>query len=603
MNKNNSKEIGRFRFVLMSTAILTYLTIVFGGIQRIALESYACPTWLNCYSTWFPILKTLSLSSFLHLIANTLTGPSIYIASFFAYIHYKNIKWIYRPMIIASFLLSIQIMLGAYLASSGSFQYSRIIHYALALLILGAVTTATVMAYVLKFDPNQKDRLLFQSQFSKMAKWVLIFIFIILFSGSVLSNSDVNFSCSYWPLCDWNTLSFDSLAWLNIFHRLAVGVGVVLMLRLLIQAWRSQRTQRAILTAVTTTVVLYFSQAFVGALLSLREFKTYLLVLHEATSAAVFASAIILFMFVGLAARTAEEEDTEISIAINHKQRAKDLLALTKPIVVLLLLFTTYAGMVIGAKSLPSLELSFWTMLGGALAAGGSGAVNQYIDRNIDQKMTRTAKRPIPSGRMTAAEGLAFGVALLFISFYIMAGFVNLLAAMLSLAGMIYYVLLYSIILKTTTVQNIVIGGGAGAIPPLVGWAATTGGLSFGAWYLFLIVFMWTPPHFWALALVRTKDYAKAGIPMLPVVRGEKVTRLQIFVYTILLVIITIMMFFFGLAGKIYLVFTSLLGLWLIYIAWGVWKKGGNKIAWKMYRYSSMYLAFLFIVMMVDSLI
>ena len=210
---------------------------------------------------------------------------------------------------------------------------------------------------------------------------------------------------------------------------------------------------------------------------------------------------------------------------------------------------------------------------------------------------------PSPAGRLTPAEGLAFGVALLLASFYLLTAFRQLPAALLSLAGMIYYVLLYSIFLKKTTVQNIVIGGGAGAIPPLVGWAAATGSLNFPSLFLFAVIFMWTPPHFWALALVRSKDYARAGVPMLPVIRGEKETRWQILIYTIELVVLTLLLPVLGLGGVVYLVGAGMLGVWLLAAAWKVWKEGGNKLAWKMYRYSSMYLAFLFFVLMVDRLL
>ncbi len=286
-----------------------------------------------------------------------------------------------------------------------------------------------------------------------------------------------------------------------------------------------------------------------------------------------------------------------------EKGLAKDLLMLTKPIVVALLLVTTYAGMVIGARAWPSISLTFWTLLGGFMAAGGSGAVNQYIDRIDDGKMQRTQKRPIPAGRLTPAEGLAFGVALLLSSFFLLTAFVNFTAALLSLAGMIYYVLLYSIFLKKTTVQNIVIGGGAGAIPPLVGWAAATGSLNFPSLLLFAVIFMWTPPHFWALALVRQKDYARAGVPMLPVIRGEKETRWQILIYTVELIVLTLLLPVLGLGGVVYMVGAGVLGAWLLAAAWKVWKQGGNKLAWKMYRYSSMYLAFLFFVLMLDRLL
>jgi protoheme IX farnesyltransferase len=180
---------------------------------------------------------------------------------------------------------------------------------------------------------------------------------------------------------------------------------------------------------------------------------------------------------------------------------------------------------------------------------------------------------------------------------------VNFLAALLTLAGIVYYVLLYSILLKKTTVQNIVIGGGAGAIPPLVGWAAATGHLNVPSLFLFAVIFMWTPPHFWALALVRQKDYARAGVPMLPVVRGERETRWQIFLYTVELVALTLLLPLFGLGGGIYLVAAAVLGAGLLYSAWKVWKGSGNKVAWTMYRHSSMYLAFLFVALMIDALL
>jgi len=288
---------------------------------------------------------------------------------------------------------------------------------------------------------------------------------------------------------------------------------------------------------------------------------------------------------------------------LNLRQRLKDFFALTKPLIVLLLLTTTYAGLVMGQGKIPGFSLTFWTLLGGGLAAGGSSALNQYIDRNLDQLMHRTAKRPLAAGRMTPAEGLSFGLAICLSGIYILAGFVNFMAALLALVGDLYYVILYSIFLKKATVQNIVIGGGAGAIPPMVGWAAATGILNAQAWMLFAIIFFWTPPHFWALAIVRARDYARAGIPMLPVVRGEKETRWQIFIYSLGLVALTLLMPLLGMAGSIYLGASLLFGGGLIYAAWRVYRTEGNKVAWRMYRYSSMYLAFIFLALMIDAVI
>src|SRR5688572_28921097 len=184
-----------------------------------------------------------------------------------------------------------------------------------------------------------------------------------------------------------------------------------------------------------------------------------------------------------------------------------------------------------------------------------------------------------------------------------MAGFVNFLAALLSLVGILYYVLFYSVWLKKATVQNIVIGGGAGAIPPMVGWAAATGHLGLAAWILFAIIFMWPPPHFWALAIVRMKDYERAGVPMLPVVRGELETRRQIFIYTLELIAVTLLLPILDLAGNFYLIASLVLGGALIYAAWAVWKQGGNQVAWRMYKWSSTYLVFIFLAIMIDAVL
>ena len=217
--------------------------------------------------------------------------------------------------------------------------------------------------------------------------------------------------------------------------------------------------------------------------------------------------------------------------------------------------------------------------------------------------MTRTAKRPIPAGRLTPAEGLAFGVSALLISFYLMAGLVNMLAALLTLAGMVYYVVLYSILLKRRSVQNIVIGGGAGAIPPLVGWAAATGELNLAAYFLFLIIFLSTPPHFWALALTRKNEYALADVPMMPVAMGEEVTKKLIFQYSIVLVATTILMWLLGLAGWLYLIGAAILGAYLLQLAWRVWKIGRNRVYYKMYRHSNYYLLLLFLFLAIDSVL
>jgi protoheme IX farnesyltransferase len=273
----------------------------------------------------------------------------------------------------------------------------------------------------------------------------------------------------------------------------------------------------------------------------------------------------------------------------------RDYLTLTKPKVQSLLLFTTVTTMYVAGA--PSLGLVFLTCLGGALSAGGAGAINHAIDRDIDRMMARTASRPVAAGRISPAAAIAFGAALGCASFLLLALTVNPLAAALSLAGLFGYVFVYTLWLKRATPQNIVIGGAAGAVPPLVAWAAVTGGLSGLAFFMFAIVFFWTPPHFWALSLLMKDEYAKAGVPMLPVVRGEEETRRQILLYTVLLYAVTQLPFCAGGLGVAYLVPSMLLGAAFIYFAARLLRTRERRWALRTYLFSLAYLALLFLSM------
>jgi protoheme IX farnesyltransferase len=268
--------------------------------------------------------------------------------------------------------------------------------------------------------------------------------------------------------------------------------------------------------------------------------------------------------------------------------------------VITLLILTTLAGMLITPAGLPPAALIFWTLLGGWLMASGAHAINCYLDRDIDRLMGRTSRRPLPSQRIPAWHALALGIVLGTLAFAILAIFVNLLAAALALAGLLYYVFVYTLWLKRTSMHNIVIGGGAGAFPPLVGWAAATGGLTLPAVFLFAIVFYWTPPHFWALALIRERDYARAGVPMLPVVAGDAETRWQILLYTLLMFMLTLMLTPLQIMGLPYLGMALALGaLFLRYVV-RLLHDGTPGAAWGLYRFSLIYLALLFAAMVLD---
>jgi len=289
---------------------------------------------------------------------------------------------------------------------------------------------------------------------------------------------------------------------------------------------------------------------------------------------------------------------THPALASRTRQLLSDLIELTKPKVQSLLLLTTVASMYVAGD--PSLGLVLLTCLGGYLSAGGAGAINHYIDRDIDAQMRRTANRPVPSGRIAPRTALLFGCTLAACSVALLWLTVNPLAAGLSFAGFLGYVFVYTVWLKRRSPQNIVIGGAAGAVPPLVGWAAVTGSLSGTAVLMFFIVFFWTPPHFWSLSLLMKDEYSKVGVPMLPVVRGEAETRRQIALYAVLLYVVTQLPFCAGGFGTIYLVASVALGLGFIFGAQRLISRADRPTALRLYLYSLAYLALLFCSMVAD---
>jgi len=280
---------------------------------------------------------------------------------------------------------------------------------------------------------------------------------------------------------------------------------------------------------------------------------------------------------------------------------ARDYITLTKPRIISLLLLTTVTTMFVADPAGPPLSTILWTMLGGYLAAGGAGAINHFVDRKRDARMARTSSRPLVNGRITPTHGLVFGIVLGASAFFQLWLTVNLLAAALAMLGLFGYVFLYTVWLKPITPQNIVIGGSAGAVPPLVGWAAATGSLTLEALWPFLIIFFWTPPHFWALSLMIKEDYERTGVPMLPVVKGDAETRRQILIYTFVMVTVTIGPFATGLLGALYLACALVLGGVFIAFALGLYRHPAPALNLRTYLYSLAYLALLFVAMAVDA--
>jgi protoheme IX farnesyltransferase len=374
-------------------------------------------------------------------------------------------------------------------------------------------------------------------------------------------------------------------------HRwVAAVVGVVVLLGCW-QAWKHRREAEGLGPVAVATAVVFVAQVALGALNPLTGFSAWALGIHPAVASLLWCCVVALTV---LAWHPSAPSRAMVS----------DLVALTKPAIMSLLLLTALGGMFLASRGVPTFGLLAATLIGGAAASGGASALNHYFDRDIDELMRRTKRRPIAAQRVADEWAIGMGVGLNIVAFAVLAIWTNIVAALLAVAGTLFYIFVYTLWLKRSTVQNIVIGGAAGAIPPLVGWAAVTGSLDLSAWLLFLIVFFWTPAHFWALALLIREDYARAGVPMLPVVRGDEATTFGIFVYALSLLPLSLLLFVSGGLGLLYLVAALLLGG--IFVAYAVRLlraavERRRAEARGVYVYSLLYLALLFVAIMVDS--
>jgi heme o synthase len=434
--------------------------------------------------------------------------------------------------------------------------------------------------------------------------------YVVLLVGALAANKNALWACLDLPVCQ----SVDAPASIQLIHRIATMLLAATLTALVVQTWRMRR-ERGLLLANGWALGLMLLEGIVGLvqLLYARVGADSLLVwrvAHLALGAATWSSLVVLATLAlrapsaswrvpGAALRESRPAPGEQAPA-TRRSLIKDYVSLTKPRVITLLIFTTVASMFITPAGPPGAALVFWTFLGGWLMSSGAHSINCYIDRDIDLLMGRTGRRPLPSNRIPAWHALALGVGLGALAFAILGFMVNWVTAALALAGLLYYVFVYTLWLKRTSMSNIVIGGGAGAFPPLVGWAAATGGLTLSSLFLFAIIFYWTPPHFWALALIREQDYARAGVPMLPVVAGGAETKRQILLYTLLMFMLTIMLTPLQIMGLPYMVMALALGGLFLRYALRLLRDGTTGAAWGLYRFSLLYLALLFVAMVLD---
>lgn len=591
------------RWLALAVAIAGYLLIVIGGTVRVTGAGLGCgPEWPLCNGRLVPGWDLLAWIEYVHrliaLAVILLTG-AVAVASWRAR---SPDRWMVRLPLIAAGLVLVQAMLGAITVWTH-------LEAAVVALHLGVALSYLAVALVLAFR-TWFPALARVAGRSPLGPWLVAAlgaVFLLMLSGAYTAKRGAGFACPEWPFCGgfWIPTGWTNVD-VHLTHRLIALVAVLLVAGV---AWKARRVRGEspwVIGLVTAAAVLMVAQVFVGA-------ANIWFRLHPAVSVAHLAVATIVWVLLvlavladrALASATVQQERAAVRGAMQRPlgEVVRDYLVLTKPGVMVLLLVTTLCAMLVAAQGVPSLWTLFWTLVGGALASGGAGAINHYVDRDIDAIMTRTRRRPLPAGRVAPEYALLFGIVLSVLAVYVLTAFVNPVAAVLSLSGNLFYVFVYTIWLKRITPQNIVIGGAAGAVPPLVGWAAVTGQVSVPALLMFLLVFAWTPPHFWALALYKRGDYAAAGVPMLPAVRGEEETRRQILAYTVAMVLASLLFYPLGVLGVPYLVAAMVLGARFLWLVARLYRERSDQLAKRVFLYSMQYLGLLFAAMVIDAVV
>jgi len=602
MNALKQDPTRLLRRLAWTGAVLAFGLIVLGGVVRITGSGMGCGDhWPLCNGEWFPPLDLPTMIEIGHRWSAALVSILVLAMTAVAWTRHRGERRLTTPATLALVLLVAQVLLGAVTVKLALPPWVVITHLANAMVLLAVIIVTALRATEWRsvgVTGERSSPLRETSRHSahSMVLGTAALGFVVILFGAQVANFHAGLLCLGFPLCNGVILSPASpLAFLPWAHRaLAFGfLAVVLALGVRLTR-RSDPASRDMRRSVAVVVAITVLQIGVAAAMVLELLPPTLRAAHLLLGTLTWAGLVILSFHSGRTPAEVVEPAAKPSLLA-------DLVTLTKPRIISLLLVTTVAPMFITPAGLPSVSLVLWVILGGYLMAGGANAINMWFDRDIDDKMSRTRLRPIPAGRIPATLGLAFGIGLGLLAFAVFWYRVNSLSAWLALGGLLFYVFIYTMWLKRSSPQNIVIGGAAGAFPPLVGWAAMTGRLDLAAIYLFAIIFYWTPPHFWALALIKRAEYAKAGVPMMPVVRGEERTKFEMLAYTLILLPLTLMPAFFGALGAFYGIAAALLGARLLWYCVRLLRAQSiTPLAWRMYRYSLLYLALLFVAMGID---
>ena len=632
----------RFQKLALAAAVVTYLVVVMGAVTRGTGSGMGCGTdWPLCHGVLPALSDGAAWIEWWHRFFALTLGLLVTAVAVVALLRYREQRAVVVLSVAAFGLALFQAWLGQQTVATGNSAATVTAHLATAMLVLGILAVIAIrVGYPAKLASGGASQ-----RFTLLAGFAAASVYAVLLFGSEVRGSGAALVFPDWPLFNGQllpTLSTDpAVAALQVAQFLHRAVAFVVGLIVLATAWVAWRrfprggwgaegAQPVLLLLTGSAAALYLVQSVVGALQITTTLAAWAVALHVALGAAIWALLLAAAVYAYCEARRpvaaaapsgppspAEPDGTSRAPdghadprlePVSRMTLVRAYVALTKPRIIELLLVTTVPAMIYAARGIPSPALIWWTLLGGALTAGSANAINQYLERDLDERMNRTRRRPLPAHAIVPENALVFGFALGVVGFAELAFLVNLLAAFLALVAIAFYVVVYTLLLKRSTPQNIVIGGAAGALPPVIGVAAVTGDVTLPALMLFAIVFYWTPPHFWALALRITKDYRAAGVPMLPVVRGVPETTRQILLYSMLLVALTLAFFAIGHMGAIYLVTAVALGAVFLWRAAMLWRQATSPEASlaqaiRLYRYSTSYLALLFVAVAVDTLL
>jgi protoheme IX farnesyltransferase len=600
----------RFQKLALATAAATIALFAVGGLVRGTGSGLGCSTWPACEpGRLFPSGGVHSVIEFSHRFLVFVVTILVVTTAVAAWRSYRDIPSILWPAVAAVPLVIGQAVLGGIVVRTDLDPWWVTIHFAVALAFVADVIFVATNSFCVTRQQAGQETAPGDRGFARLTVTTAGLTGVLLLVGTYVRATSAGLAFTDWPLMNGRLVpALGGAATAMFVHRLLAAGVFLLVLWVAIRARTMAGRSKDLVVLSTLAVALFAGQVLSGALNVWSRLRPWAVVLHVALSVLIWSTVVALATLASRMPRrvdaskepVADTEGTPSGGSLRDTVTA--YVRLTKPRIIVLLLITTVPAMMLAAQGIPPIGLMLATLIGGSIAAGSANAVNMYLDRDIDEIMRRTRRRPLPAHAVTPDHALRFGFVLGAVSYLFLSVTVNVLSATLALSAIAFYVFVYTMWLKRTTAQNIVIGGAAGAVPALVGWAAVTGTLAPPAWILFAIIFVWTPPHFWALSMRYQADYAAAGVPMLPVVRGEDETRRQIFLYSLVLFGTTLLLYPIGHMGTIYLSTAIALGGVFVYRTLRLWRRGGAGRAWGVFTYSIVYLAALFGAVALDAL-